>query len=78
MLSGVLHSRRAIDVNIAIMRAFVRMRQALSTNRHLAEKLKELENKLVAHDYQIGEIVEAIRGLMSPPEKPIPKIGYKP
>jgi hypothetical protein len=78
MLSAILHSGRAIDVSISIMRAFVKMRQLLSVNEQLAKKLEELENKLIDHDDQIGEIVETIRGLMQPPEKPIPKIGYKP
>jgi hypothetical protein len=66
MLSGILHSVRAVEVNIAIMRAFVQMRQLLSTTKELTRKLEELENKLVAHDYQIEEIVEAIRQLMTP------------
>ena len=77
MLSGVLHSPRAVDVNIAIMRAFVRMRQLLSVNRQLARKLEELENKLIAHDYKIEGIVEAIRGLMNPPPRPTRPIGYR-
>ena len=76
MLSGVLHSSRAVDVNIAVMRAFVRMRQMLTDNQELAVKLRELENKLVAHDYQIEDIIKAIRKLMHEPQKPKPKIGY--
>ena len=75
MLSSVLHSPRAIEVNIAIMRAFVRMRGLLLGNRELAKRLQELENKLIAHDYQIEDIVKAIRGLMAP-RKSKPKIGY--
>ncbi len=77
-LSGLLRSQRAIDVNIAIMRAFVKMRRMLSENRELSHKLAELENKLIGHDGQIAEIVQAIRVLMLPAEKTVPKIGYKP
>jgi hypothetical protein len=76
MLSGVLHSPRAVEVNIAIMRAFVRMGRLLSENKELARKLDELENKLIRHDYQIGHILQAIRRLMQGPRKPSPKIGY--
>ncbi len=78
MLSGVLNSPRAIEVNVAIMRAFVRMRELLSVNRDLARKLEEFEQKLITHDVQIEEVVEAIRGLMSPLHKPLRRIGYKP
>jgi len=78
MLSGVLRSPRAVEVNIAVMRAFVKMRKVLTANRELAKKLKDLEDKLIAHDYQIEEIVEAIRGLMKTEAKPVPKIGYQP
>ncbi len=76
MLSGILHSSRAVEVNVAIMRAFVRMRQMLSANHELAKKLEELENKLIAHDYRIGDIVKAIRKLMHRPRKPRPRIGF--
>jgi hypothetical protein len=76
MLSGILHSERAVEVNIAIMRAFVRMGEILSANSKLAEKLRELENKLIAHDYQIEDILRAIRKLMRGPQKSKPKIGY--
>ena len=76
ILSGVLHSDRAIEANVAIMRAFVRMRRILSSNRELARKLEELENKLVAHDDQIKEIVRAIRRMMEEPIRRKPKIGY--
>ena len=59
MLSSVLRSKRAIQVNIAIMRAFVRLRQFLATHKELAEKLTDLERKIGTHDEQI----EAIRAL---------------
>ena len=76
MLSSVLRSERAIQVNIAIMRVFVRLRQMLATHKELATKLAELENRLKDHDEQILAIFEAIRALMVPPEKPKKKIGF--
>ena len=76
MLSSVLKSERAIDVNILIMRAFVKMRQILSTHKELADKLNELENKYEKHDKNIKAIIDAIRQLMPPPDKPAKKIGF--
>ena len=76
MLSSVLNSERAVHVNIAIMRAFVRLREILETNRELARKFEELEARVGKHDEQIGSIIEAIRQLMVPPEKPRPEIGF--
>ena len=70
MLSSVLNSNRAIRVNIAIMRAFVKLRQMLETNRELARKFSELEQRVGKHDEEIAAILEAIRQLMAPPEKP--------
>ena len=67
MLSSVLNSERAIQVNIAIMRAFVRLKAVLSTHKELAHKLKELENKIEKHDADIKSIFDAIRQLMAPP-----------
>jgi len=79
MLSTVLNSERAIQVNIAIMRAFVKLRQILATNKDLAYKLKELESKIERHDEDIQAIFEAIRQLMAPlPVKPKPQIGFRP
>ena len=76
MLSSVFRSKRAIQVNIAIMRAFVRLRQFLATHKELAEKLTDLERKIGTHDEQIQAILEAIRHLMTPPEKKRRKIGF--
>ena len=76
MLSGVLNSSRAIQVNVAIMRAFVRMREAMSSDRELAKRLDSLEKKYAAHDVRISEIFDAIRALMEPPAKPRRRIGY--
>src|SRR4029078_12044987 len=64
MLSSVLDSQRAIDVNIAIMRAFVRLREILSTHKDLARKLNELEKK---YDENSRVVFDAIRQLMAPP-----------
>ncbi len=65
MLSSVLHSDRAIHVNIEIMRAFVRLRQMLASNTELARKLAALERK---YDAQFKVVFDAIRQLMTPPE----------
>jgi hypothetical protein len=78
MLSGVLNSDRAIQVNIAIMRAFVKLRQIISTHKELVHKLEELERKIEKHDVDIQSIFGAIRQLMAPPpEKPRRIIGFK-
>ncbi|MDO9529331.1 MAG: ORF6N domain-containing protein [Syntrophales bacterium] len=76
MLSSVLNSERAIEVNIAIMRAFVQLRKMIASNNKLAQKLAELEQHLESHDEQIQAIFEAIRQLMTPPAKPRKKIGF--
>jgi len=78
MLSSVLNSERAIQVNIAIMRAFVKIRQFLSTHKELARKLEELEKKTAKHDVKIQKIFEAIKQLMAQPEpKRKPQIGFR-
>ncbi len=76
MLSSVLNSERAVKVNIAIIRAFVKLRQALETNRELAHKFSELEKRVGKYDEEIGAILEAIRQLMAPSEKPRREIGF--
>jgi hypothetical protein len=76
MLSSVLRSGRAVQVNIAIMRAFVKLREVLETNRELARRFDELEQRVGKHDEEIAAIIEAIRQLMAPPEKPKPEIGF--
>jgi hypothetical protein len=77
MLSSVLNSDRAVQVNIAIMRAFVQMRELAASNREIARKLDELEKKYDAHDKQFMAVFDAIRQLMVPPEKKGRKIGFK-
>ena len=75
MLSSVLRSSRAVQVNIAIMRTFVRLRELLLSNTDLARKLEALEQK---YDAQFRVVFDAIRELMAPPEPP-PKrqIGFR-
>lgn len=73
MLSSVLRSQRAVQVNIEIMRAFVRLRQMLQQNTDLARKLALLERK---YDAQFRAVFDAIRELMKPPEKPRRRIGF--
>jgi hypothetical protein len=74
MLSSILNSDRAIEVNIEIMRAFVRLRKMLSSHVDLARKLVALEKK---YDAQFRVVFEAIRALMAEPEKPERKIGFE-
>lgn len=73
MLSGVLRSKRAVEVNIEIMRTFVRLRQLLATNAELARKLELLEKK---YDAQFKVVFDAIRQLMKPTEPKTRKIGF--
>ena len=77
MLSSVLKSKRAVKVNIQIMRAFVKLRQILSTNKELVHKLSQLERKTEKHDAEIHAIFKPIRQLMTPPEKTKKRIGYR-
>ncbi len=79
MLSSVLNSKRAIQVNIVIMRAFVKLREILSIHKELIHKLNELERKVEKHDVEIRSIFEAIRQLMAPPPTKRRVIaGFKP
>ena len=76
MLSGVLNSKRAITVNIAIMRVFVRLRQILYTHKEFAAKLNEYGYIIEKHDEKINKIFGTIQKLTSPPQKPKRKIGF--
>ena len=76
MLSGVLHSTKAVVVNVAIMRAFVKLRKTLSAHKELAYKLNQLEHKIEKHDEEIQSIFKAIHELMLPPERLQRKIGF--
>jgi len=73
MLSSVLKSEQAIEVNIAIMRAFVQMREMLSTHEDLKQKIEEMESR---YDAQFRVVFEAIRQLLTENEKPKRKIGF--
>ena len=73
MLSSVLRSKRAVQVNVEIMRAFVRLRRMLASNEDLARKLAALEKK---YDAQFRVVFDAIRELMTPPESKKRKIGF--
>ena len=74
MLSSVLRSAQAVSVNVEIMRAFVRLRAALADHRDLARRLDGLEAK---YDHQFKVVFDAIRALMTPPEKPTRRIGFR-
>jgi len=74
MLSSVLHSHRAVQVNIAIMRAFVRLREMLASHRDLARKLAAMEKK---YDAQFKAVFDAIQGLMAPTPRPRRQIGFR-
>ena len=76
MLSGILDSKRAIQVNIAIMRIFVRLKKMVLNHKDLAARLAELEHKIEHHDTAIVAIFDAIRQIMKEEEKPKPKFGF--
>lgn len=75
MLSSVLKSDRAIEVNIEVMRTFVRLRVMLASNAELAKKLEDVERK---YDRQFKAVFDAIRELMTPPPPGIKPIGFRP
>ena len=77
MLSSVLTSDRAIQVNIEIMKAFVHMRRILASNRALARRMEELEERLDEHDTEIAVIFDEIRKIIEPDPKPQGRIGFK-
>ncbi|OGI20669.1 MAG: hypothetical protein A3B68_08985 [Candidatus Melainabacteria bacterium RIFCSPHIGHO2_02_FULL_34_12] len=76
MLSGVLNSKRAVLVNIEIMRAFVRLRKVISQNKELAKKIEELEGKYEKHDMDIQGIFNAIHKILTIEERPKRKVGF--
>ncbi len=76
MLSSVLNSERAVKVNIAITRAFVKLRATLETNQALARKFADLEKRVGEHDSEIAAIIDAIRQLMAPSPKTAREIGF--
>lgn len=80
MLSGVLRSKRAVTVNIEIMRAFVELRRAASSYAAIETRLEELERETSArlgkHDEQLNQIFEALRRLIAPPPRPKRRVGF--
>ena len=74
MLSSVLKSKRAIQVNIQIMRAFIKLKEMLSTHKDLKQKIEEMEKK---YDYQFKIVFDAIKQLLEPPVKSKGKIGFQ-
>ena len=77
MLSSVLKSKRAIQVNIQIMRAFIKLRQLMISHRKLAQKIEELERKFTEHDEKFILVFETIRRLIEEEEKPKNPIGFQ-
>jgi hypothetical protein len=76
MLSSVLRSKRAIQVNIMIMRTFIRLKQMIATHKELAYKIEELERKYKKHDIEIESIFGVIKKMLEPPKSPPRKIGF--
>lgn len=77
MAATVLNSERAVQMSVFVVRAFVRLREMLATNRWLAGKIDELENRLDTHDSVIQELIEAIKELMTPENPPRDRIGFQ-
>jgi len=77
MAASVLNTRRAIEASIFVVRAFVKLRELLTTHKELAQKLADLERRLEDHDEQFKVVFDAIRALMAPPEKLRKKIGFE-
>jgi len=77
MLASVLNSPVAVHASVQVVRAFIRLREMLATNKELARKLTELEARIAAHDENITALFEAIRKLTEPPERPHLKIGFR-
>ncbi len=77
MAATVLNSERAVEMSVFVVRAFVRLREMLSTNQQLAGKIDELEQRLDTHDASIQELIEAIRELMAPDPATGRRIGFE-
>jgi phage regulator Rha-like protein len=77
MAATVLNSKRAVQMSVFVVRAFVRLREMLATNRRLAGKIDELENRLDTHDSTIQDLIEAIKELMTPQEPSRVRIGFQ-
>jgi phage regulator Rha-like protein len=77
MAATVLNSKRAVEMSVFVVRAFVRMREMLAKNRQLAAKINELDRRLETHDTAIQDIIEAIKELMLPEGPSKRKIGFQ-
>jgi hypothetical protein len=77
MLSSVLRSKRAIAVNIEIMRAFVELRRVASSYVAIEERLEQIEQRIGEHDEQLEQIFNALRQLIAPPAQPKRPIGFR-
>ena len=77
MLSSVLKSQRAVQMSILIIRAFVKLREMLATNRDLARKIRELERQQKEHGRQLAAVYSMIKKLIDVPAKPQNPIGFK-
>ena len=77
MAATVLNSDQAVRMSVFVVRAFVRLREMLATNRRLAAKIDELEDRLDTHDSVIGELIEAIKELTTPQEPRRTRIGFQ-
>lgn len=77
MLSCILNSERAIAVNIQIIRIFVRLREMVSAHKDILLKLEQLERKVTVHDQDISMIFEALKQLLTPPQEPRKRIGFR-
>jgi len=76
MAATTLNSPRATEVSVFVVRAFVRLRELLASNRELAKRLEQHEKQLAAHDQAIGSVVTTLRELLIPPQPPRRKIGF--
>ncbi|MDP2816490.1 MAG: ORF6N domain-containing protein [Rectinemataceae bacterium] len=77
MLSGVLRSARAIQVNIEIMRAFIRMKKALIADKELARRMDAVEKTVTLHGQRVQVLSDLVRGMIEPPTKAKRKIGFR-
>jgi len=77
MAASILNTKRAIEVSVFVVRAFVKLRQMLATHKEMAHKLTELEKRLGTHDDAIRSLFNTIRQMMNPPEEKKQKIGFK-
>jgi len=78
MVAAVLNTPRAVDVSVYVVRAFVKLREILASNKDLAAKLTELEQRVSIRDATIGELIDAIRQLMAPEPGKKRSIGFAP